>query len=352
MNSDAKARKLPRMANIRKKHFRPGGMASSEWTRSVRAVRDTPEADLSAPGVNTTRRVAYRPTIAVSPFLLALSVSYCKQTLWRCCQLWPYVGMGSLGTRLHRDCNAMGDAAKISPRVSSTLSSRRVGRRWEDMILPGHEDPRHCVDPRNKRVRPKVGKDRLCIFVVWQDEMKMRSCLSTPGSPDHILRVAHSTSVTPVSPYTHCCSLTIYLEDVIDRLWRCTRRPSWSVLTDALGGRDWASLDMHVETEIEWTHRCTWRPWSSEFGHALGGRDRVNSEMHSEAVTERVWRCTCRLWWSEIGGVLGGARFGGRHDGSWDCIHWLTCNWIRNWLGAGDCESWDDALLGVCCTRC
>jgi hypothetical protein len=33
------------------------------------------------------------------------------------------------GTRLHRDCNAMCDAAKISPHVPSTLSLRSVGRR-------------------------------------------------------------------------------------------------------------------------------------------------------------------------------------------------------------------------------
>ena len=63
---------------ISKTHFCPGGIAPSEWTRSVRAVRDTPVADYSAPGANTTRRVAYRPPIVVSPFLLALSVSYCK----------------------------------------------------------------------------------------------------------------------------------------------------------------------------------------------------------------------------------------------------------------------------------
>ena len=75
------------MSVISKKHFRPGGMAASEWTRSVRAVRDTPVADYSVPGVNTTRRVAYHPAIAVSPVLLALSVSYFKQTLWRCGQL-------------------------------------------------------------------------------------------------------------------------------------------------------------------------------------------------------------------------------------------------------------------------
>ena len=67
--------------HISKKLFRPGGMALSEWTRSVRAFRDTPVADNYAPGVNTTRRVEYCPPIAVSPFLLDLSV-YTKCTLY------------------------------------------------------------------------------------------------------------------------------------------------------------------------------------------------------------------------------------------------------------------------------
>jgi len=80
---------------ISKKHFRPGGMAASEWTRSVRAIRDTLVVDYFTHGVNTTRHAAYCPPIAVAPFLLALSVSYFKQTLWRCGQLWPYVGMGA-----------------------------------------------------------------------------------------------------------------------------------------------------------------------------------------------------------------------------------------------------------------
>jgi len=111
---------------ISNEYFRPGGMAPSEWERSIRAVRDTPEVDYSAPGLNSTRHVAYRPPIAVSPFLLALSVSYCKRTLRHCCQLWPYVGMGSLGTRLHRDCNAMGDVVKISPRVPSTCAQNAI----------------------------------------------------------------------------------------------------------------------------------------------------------------------------------------------------------------------------------
>jgi len=65
----------------------------------------------------------------------------------------------------------------------------------------------------------------------------------------------------------------------------------------------------------------------------LGGRDWASWVMHMEAVIERVWRCTCRLWSSEIGGVLGSGRFGGRRDGTWDSIHWLTCN-------CGNVESW------------
>jgi len=54
---------------IGKKHFRPGGMALSEWTRSVRDIRDTLVAEYSAPGLNTMRRVAHRHPIVVSPFL-------------------------------------------------------------------------------------------------------------------------------------------------------------------------------------------------------------------------------------------------------------------------------------------
>ena len=70
-------------AHISKKYFHPGGVAPSEWTRSVRAVRDTPVAEYSTRGLNTTCHVAYRPPIAVSRFILALSVSYFKWTFWR-----------------------------------------------------------------------------------------------------------------------------------------------------------------------------------------------------------------------------------------------------------------------------
>jgi hypothetical protein len=63
---------------ISKKYFRPDGIAPSEWTCSVRAFRDTLVADISVTGRNTTPCITYRPLIAVSPFLLTLSVTYFK----------------------------------------------------------------------------------------------------------------------------------------------------------------------------------------------------------------------------------------------------------------------------------
>jgi hypothetical protein len=57
-------------------------MAPSEWTWSVKAIRDILLAADTASGINTTHHVAYRPPIAVSQLLLALSVTYFKQTLW------------------------------------------------------------------------------------------------------------------------------------------------------------------------------------------------------------------------------------------------------------------------------
>jgi hypothetical protein len=72
---------------ISKKYFRLGRMAPSEWTRSIRVVRDTPVADYSAPGVNSTRHVPYRALITVSLFLFVLSVFHFKRLLWHCGQL-------------------------------------------------------------------------------------------------------------------------------------------------------------------------------------------------------------------------------------------------------------------------
>jgi len=106
--------------------FRSGGSAPLEWTRFTRAVRDPPVADYSAPRVKTTRHLAYHTPIAVSPFRLVLSVSYFKQSLWGCGQLWPYVAMVSVGRRLHRDCHAKGNIAKISSHILSTCAQSAI----------------------------------------------------------------------------------------------------------------------------------------------------------------------------------------------------------------------------------
>jgi len=110
----------PKKSHISNRHFCPGGMAPYPSTRSIRTVRDTPVAHYCAPGVNSTCRLPSRPLIAVLSFLHVLSVSYLNRLLWRCGQLWPYVGMGSLGTCLHQDCTAMGVTVKISTCVTST----------------------------------------------------------------------------------------------------------------------------------------------------------------------------------------------------------------------------------------
>ena len=126
-------------SNISKKLFRPGGMARSEWTQSIKAVRDIPVAAYSAAGANTTRRITYCPPIAVSAFLLAQSVSYFKPTVWRCGRLWPYVGMESFGTHLHRDCNAMNDPAKTSPRIPSSCAQNAILSSLNIHIIPSHQ---------------------------------------------------------------------------------------------------------------------------------------------------------------------------------------------------------------------
>ena len=81
---------------ITRKHFRAGRVATSEWMRSIRVVRDTLAADCSEPGVNTTRRIPYRPPIVVPPFLLALSVCYFTTNSLA---MWPTVTIRQNGFR-------------------------------------------------------------------------------------------------------------------------------------------------------------------------------------------------------------------------------------------------------------
>jgi len=125
--------------HISKNNFGPVGMAPSERTRSVGAIRDIPVAAYSAPGSNMTCRIADRPPIAVSQFLLALSVYYYTLTLWCRGQLWPHGEMGSFGMRLHRDCNAMGNGVKTLPRINSTSARNAILSLVIIHIIPSHQ---------------------------------------------------------------------------------------------------------------------------------------------------------------------------------------------------------------------
>ena len=144
----------------------------------------------------------------------------------------------------------------------------------------------------------------MCIFVEWQDDMKMTWCLSIPRFPEYTPRRSFHFRY-------HCIPI----------------HPP-SILNDVLRGHDRASLRMQLAINIEYTQRYTLRPWSGEFGHAFGDRDRVNWEIHLEAMIDRVWRCTGRPWSSEFGDSLGG------RDRSNLDMHWVvmiervwTCTW-------------------------
>jgi len=157
-------------------------MAPSEWMRCVRAVRETPAAHDCTPGVNTTSRVVYHPSIAVSLSLRVLSGSYCKQSLWRCGQLGQYVGLGTLGTRLHRNCNAMGQAANISPRFPSTSTPNGILYLLNMHIIPGRQI---YVSIENPSLVPSVSSlttsSYLCKYVRAADNTAHAENLQSNG---------------------------------------------------------------------------------------------------------------------------------------------------------------------------
>jgi hypothetical protein len=131
----------------------------------------------------------------------------------------------------------------------SGCSLRSVGRRWQDMIVPNREDPRNL---RKSGWDQKLGKIE-CVFSSYD---KMRWCLSTPGSPKYIPRVAHYTSIAIVSPYTHRRCRIIYLEVVIERVWRCIWRAGSSKPRDIFWGHGRTSFEMQFVADNGWTQTC------------------------------------------------------------------------------------------------
>ena len=90
-----------------------------------------------------------------------------------------------------------------------------------------------------------------------------------------------------------------WLQVVIDRYSRCTRKWWSSELGDTLRGRDWEALEILLEAVMEWTKRSTWRSWGSEVVDTLGEDDLANLE----DIIEWVWRCTWKPWTRELGGM-------------------------------------------------
>jgi len=168
-------------------------------------------------------------------------------------------------------------------RRKSRSGLRSVGIGWEDIILPGVEDPMKLHGStilRTERGRPKVGKIE-CVFSLydrmrwkWDDAYLLR------GLPNIY---SMSLFISPLPLYLRTPrrrSLKMYLEAVNERVWRCTWRP-WPC---ELAGHNRASLEIHFEAVIKRVRR----PWSSQIGDTLRPRDRARLGMHWEAVTMRV----------------------------------------------------------------
>jgi len=99
-----------------------------------------------------------------------------------------------------------------------------------------------------ERVKPMLAKVKC--------ELSLHDTVRWKWDHVHLLPVTLSSSVIPEFQLTHC-----------------------------------GSVKMHLEAMIEQDWKCTWKTWSSEFGDALGGNDRVNVK----AIIETIWRYTLRL---------------------------------------------------------
>jgi hypothetical protein len=144
--------------------------------------------------------------------------------------------------------------------------------------------------------RPNVGQGRVWFFIAWQDEMQMRWYLFNPGSPEDILHVVHSSSVTPICPYIHFYTFAMYLEAMIEQVCRCTRRLRSSDLRDAHAGHDWARLDLHFEAVIKQVWTSNGWPRLSEVSDTHQIHDPVSFEMQLQSGIPWTQQYTGRPW--------------------------------------------------------
>jgi len=274
---------------IGKKHFCPGRLAGSEYSRSV------------IPSWTPQWRISPRPeSMPHVASLIAL------RSLFRHFILLCQSSLVNKDSGIGANCDhtsecvhwehaciriAIGDTEKNSPRVLSTLCSSSVGRRWEDIILPCCEDPRYLRKWDSDLNYCKTER----VFLLY-DKMRWK------WDAIYLLRgLLNRYSASLIPP-----PLALYLRTpTVAPSWY-TWRPWSSYCEDALRGRDWVNFDIHFEAVMDWVWSYTGRPWSSKFGDAVGGDHGANSETDLEAVIKQVWTCTWRPWLSEFGHGLGG----------------------------------------------
>jgi len=176
-------------------NFCPGRVALSERTNAIRAARDTPVADESAPVQQypVLRRIS--PSIHCSKDS-SHSVGFIL--LMHTLALWPTVttrrnGLIVYVTGLHRDHNGAGDAAKISPRVPSTCAQNTILSLLIIHIIPSAQI---YVAIYNPSLVPSV----LCLTTtsyLWNDMHAADNVFYAENAEKHHLPVSVSNGSGP-----------------------------------------------------------------------------------------------------------------------------------------------------------
>ena len=115
-----------------------------------------------------------------------------------------------------------------------------------------------------------------------------------------------------VPEYGNWVNLFRQLEGMVEWTQRCTWRPYWSKVRDALWGYYHWNPEMHLnatikwvwvmklEAIIEWNWWYTKGPWWCALGDAHGGHDHVSQKMQLKADILRIERCRGRLWLNKL----------------------------------------------------
>jgi len=181
----------------------------AEWLHQSRRALSEPS---ETPWWRITPRTASIPPVALHVSLRSLFhcfFSLCRSPILKQHyggegQLWPYVGMGSLGTRLHWNCNAMGNAAKTTQRVPSICPQNAILSWLILHIIPSHQI---SVAIDNPSLIPSVSclttSSDLWNYVRAAKNVSHAEYLQSNGCQwfSHLYKFQHGIPVTPVFRY-------------------------------------------------------------------------------------------------------------------------------------------------------